>query len=260
VRANTRTGVVLAVALLVSFAFALSVVLAEGPSKDWSEKELKAFEKKPWTKEELDKMGRPPRYIIKKEIEPRFEGANLTQDQLFRNGQRQHRAWMLQYGIGISSKNFYKIWIEQEGWKDPKIKLLDVRQESEFAQAHVPGAVRVDTGLAYWQLPGKASDPTITYYLMCKGGDPGNGGSRGAMVHKFMLDMGYAGKIYNVTDGFRGWIENGFLVANDHGLFTLVPGTFQVTEKDSMAKTKEVTPIVTPTIMGLAPALGIKDW
>jgi rhodanese-related sulfurtransferase len=260
VRANTRRVGVLAVALLVAFAFAVSLVWAQEPGKDWSEKELKAFEKKPWTKEELNKMGRPPRYIIKKEIEPRIEGTNLTPEQLYRNGQRQHRAWMLQYGIGISCKDFYKVWIEQEAWKDPKVKLLDVRQESEFDQGHVPGAIRVDAGLAFWTLPGKAPDPTATYYMMCKGGDPANGGSRGAIVRKYMLEMGYTGKIYNVTDGFRGWVENGFPIVNVHGLLTLIPGTFQVPEKDSMAKAKEVTPVVSPAIMGLAPALGIKDW
>ncbi|MGA3116059.1 MAG: rhodanese-like domain-containing protein [Syntrophobacteraceae bacterium] len=251
---------VLAVALFVAFAFVTSLALAQGPSKDWSEKELKDFAKKPWTQDELNKMGRPPRYVIKKEIEPRFEGTNLTPEQLYRNGQRQHRAWMLQYGIGISSKDFYKLWIEQEAYKDPKIKLLDVRQESEYTQARVPGAIRVDTGLAYWQLPGKAPDPTITYYLMCKGGDPGNGGSRGAMVKKFMLDMGYSGKIINITDGFRGWMENGFPVVNDHGLFVLLPGTFQILDKDAPGKAKEVGTDSSTASMGLAQKWGLKDW
>lgn len=263
-KVDTRKKVgVLAVALFMSCAFAApSFVRAEGagPSKDWTEKELKEFVKKPWTKDELNKMGRAPRYIVKKEIEPRIEGKSLTPEQLYRNGQRQHRAWVLQYGIGISAKDFYKVWIEQEGWKDPSIKLLDLRQESEFAQARIPGATRVDTGLAYWQLGGKAKDPTATYYLMCKGGDPANGGSRGAMVKKFMLDMGYSGKILNITDGFRGWLEDGYPVVNDHGMFTLIPGTFQIPEKDSMAKAKDVTPIVAPVVMELAPKLGITNW
>ncbi|MEM5786686.1 MAG: rhodanese-like domain-containing protein [Syntrophobacteraceae bacterium] len=263
-KANTRKKAigVLAVALFVSFAFVGSMAWAgaKEPGTDWSEKELMEFSKKPWTQEELNKMGNKPRFILNKEIEKRFEGSNLTPEQLYRNGQRYHRAIMFQYGVGISAKDFYKAWIEQEGYKDPKVKLLDLRMESEFAQARVPGATRLDTGLSYWQLPGKASDPTMTYYLMCKGGDPKNGGSRGAFVKKAMLQMGYTGKIYNITDGFRGYIENGYPVVNDHGMFTLIPGTFQIAEKDATAKSKEVVPIVAPTIVGLAPALGVKDY
>lgn len=265
-KANTHKSKIgfLAVALFVSFAFAGPMAwAADEPGKLWSEKELQDYSKKPWTQEELKKMGRPPRYIIKKEIEPRItakDGAPLTSEQLYRNGQRYHRAVMLQYGIGISAKDFYNVWIEQEAFKDPKVKLLDLRMESEFAQARIPGAVRVDTGLSYWQLPGKASDPTMTYFLLCKGGDPGNGGSRGALVKMAMLQMGYTGKIYNITDGFRGWIENGYPVLNDHGMFTLVPGAFQIAEKDASAKLKEVGATTSQAVMGLAPALGVKDW
>jgi rhodanese-related sulfurtransferase len=262
VRANTfKSSVgVLAVALFISFAFLTSLALAEGPSKDWTEKELQAFAKKPWTQEELNAMGRAPRYIISKTLEPRFEGNNLTQDQLFRNGQREFRAIFLQYGIGISSKDFYKLWIEQEAYKNPKIKLLDVRQDSEWTQGRVPGAIRVDAGLAYWVLAGKAPDPAADYYLMCKGGSPDNGGNRGAYVKKIMLDLGYSGKITNITDGFRGWVENGFPVVNDHGLFMLLPGTFQIPEKDSFEKVKAIGSDSSVTSMGLAQKWGLKDW
>jgi rhodanese-related sulfurtransferase len=271
---RNRAGVAI-VALFVAVFFVGSLALAAepgakvapaaqgqgvGPSKDWTEKQVQEFVKKPWTQEELNKMGRPPRYILNKTIHPRATGATLTPKQLYENGENQHRALMFQYGLGISAKDFYKVWFEQEGFKDPKIKLLDLRQESEFQEARIPGAIRVDTGLAYWQLPGKASDSTLTYYLLCKGGTPENGGSRGALVHKAMQDMGYSGKIINITDGFRGWIENGFPVYNQHGLFTLVPGSFQVPEKDAANMEKQVTPVVAPMVMDEAKKLNIKDW
>ncbi len=261
-RANTRkTSLgVLAVALFMSIAFAGSLALAEGPSKDWTEQQLQEFAKKPWTQAELNAMGRAPRYVIEKKLDPRFEGENLTQEQLFRNGQREFRAIFLQYGIGISSNDFYKIWMEQEGFKNPKIKLLDVRSEAEYDQGRVPGAIRVDAGLAYWVLAGKAPDPTADYYLMCKGGSPENGGNRGAYVKKIMLDLGYSGKITNITDGFRGWAENGFPVVNNHGLFMLLPGTFQVPEKDSFVKVKSIGNDSSTASMGLAQKWGLKDW
>jgi len=254
---------------LVAFAFiGTSLVWAAEPSvtppppKDWTDQQWKDFLKKPWTKEELSKMGRPPRYILKKEenIKPRATGKVLTPEQLFQNGKNFWYPIMVQYGIGISCKDFYKLWIENEGWRDPKIRLLDIRQESEFDQAHIPGGIRVDTGLAYWQLPGRAPDSTADYYLLCKGGTPHDGGDRGGIVKRYMLQMGYSGKILNITDGFRGWIEEGYPVVNAHGLFVLVPGTFQIPEKDSMTKAKEVTPKTAPMVMDLARQLGIQDW
>lgn len=268
-----RSACVMIVALFVavlftgSFAFAAEPAAKAapaaqgqgvGPSKDWTEQQIQDFSKKPWTEEELKAMGRDKRYIINKTLTPRNSGQNLTADQLFANGQNAFRAIMWQYGIGISSKDFYKIWIEDEGWKNPKIKLLDVRQESEFQEGHVPGAIRVDTGLSYWQLKGKAPDAGADYYLMCKAGTPDNGGNRGAAVKKAMIDMGYTGKILNVTDGFRGWIESGYPVVNQHGLFILVPGTFQILEKDAMEKEKAVTPVVSPAIMGTEEKLAPK--
>jgi rhodanese-related sulfurtransferase len=234
--------------------------MSVGQQRDWTEAELMEFLKKPWTQEELNKMGRPPRYIITKDIPPLATGPNLTKAQAFANGLRVWKAEMFQFGIGISAKDFYKIWIEDKGYQNPKIRILDVRQESEFAQGRVPGAVRVDTGLDWWTLGAVAPDLTADYYLMCKGSVPANGGNRGAFVAKAMLDMGYPGKILNITDGFRGWEENGFPIFNDHGLFTMVPGTFQIPEKDSLARVGQVAPATSASTMELAKKLGIKDW
>jgi len=233
-----------------------------GPSKDWTQEELQKFLEKPWTEEELKKMGRPPRYILgkKENLKPRAEGDRLTPEQLYQNGKNIWMPLMWQYGIGISSREFYKIWIEEGKWKDPKHVLLDLRQESEFDHAHIPGAKRLDTGLDYWQLPSVAPDSNATYYLLCKSGTPQDGGIRGAFVAKHMLDMGYKGPILNITDGFRGWIENGFPVINRHGLFVLVPGSFQMAEKDAPDYVKKITPFTSPMIMDLAQKLGIKDW
>jgi rhodanese-related sulfurtransferase len=266
-----RRAGVLIVVLFVAALFAGSLVFAQekvpakggvlaGYPPDWTDEYVTEYVKKPWTPEELKAMGRPPRYILSKTMTPRHTAKELTPQQLFENGQNKFRSLTFQYGIGISAKDFYKIWIEDEGYKNPKIKLLDLRQESEFQEARIPGSIRVDTGLAYWQLTPKCPDSTADYYLLCKSGTPNNGGNRGALVKKVMLEMGYSGKILNVTDGFRGWIEQGFPVMNQHGLFTIVPGSFQVPEKDAFKMTKDVTPVVSPMVMEAAKKLNIKDW
>lgn len=256
-------------AILVAILFAGSLALAAeeggakdqgvGPSKNWTEKQFQEFSKKPWTKEQLEAMGRGTKYIICKTLIPRHTGKVLTPKELLENGEREWLPIMCQYGIGISAADFYKLWIEQEGWKNPKIHLLDVRMESEFAQGHIPGSVRLDEGLAYWLLPSIAPDSTADYYLYCKAGTPDNGAVRGAIVKKIMIDMGYSGKITVITDGFRGWIEGGYPIVSMHGMFTLVPGTFQIPEKDAMQKAKEVTPVVEPAVMEEGKKLGVPE-
>lgn len=199
-------------------------------SGDWTPEQIKKFVDKPWSSSEKAKMGSPDMgYILKKKSFPleKHMGKNLTAKQLYENGKAIWMPIMMQYGVGMNMKTFKKAWIDEGKWKDPKHVLLDLRMESEFVQGHIPGAIRLDTGLDFWYLPGLAPDQNATYYLQCKSGAPGDGGIRGALVARHMRMMGYAGEIYNLTDGFRGWLENGYPVINRHGQFTLVPGTFQ---------------------------------
>jgi rhodanese-related sulfurtransferase len=194
---------------------------------NWTPAQIKEWLKQPFTQEELDKMG-PPLYQLKKEqVLPRHLGNNLTPKQLYENGRSVWYPIMAQYGIGISAAQFKKLWIDQEKWKDPNSVLLDVRNEYEFNQGHIPGAIRLDPGLAYWRMPAQAANQNATYYLQCKAGTQGDGGDRGAILKMQMLDMGYTGPILNITDGFRGWAEQGFPVQNFHGQWTLVKDTFQ---------------------------------
>lgn len=195
---------------------------------DWSMDEVQKFVKQPWDKESVEKMG-VGAYVLNKELwnAQRHTGDNLTSKQLYENGRNVWLPVMWQYGVGMNMKEFKKIWVDEGKWKDPNHVLLDVRMESEFDQGHIPGAVRLDTGLDYWFLPKFAPNANATYYLQCKSGAPDNGGIRGAFVRKHMIDMGYTGEIYNLTDGFRGWVELGYPIVNRHGHFTLVPGTFQ---------------------------------
>jgi rhodanese-related sulfurtransferase len=204
-------------------------------SKDWTREQIEKFIDIPWTAEEKEKLLGPPElgYILDKKgftlhkIKAK-KGEVLTTKQLYENGKAYWMPLMLQYGLGMNMKTFKKIWIDEGKWKDPKHLLLDIRMESEFIMAHIPGAIRVDTGLDMWQLPAVLGLPAdATYYLQCKSGAPADGGIRGALVARHMRIMGYTGDIFNLTDGFRGWIELGYPVINRHGQFTFVPGTFQ---------------------------------
>jgi rhodanese-related sulfurtransferase len=225
---------VLIFTLLMAIAFASTSFAGDNLGaryhKDWTPEQIKAFVKKPWSSSDKAKMGNPDMgYILKKNSFPleKHTGNNLTTKQLKENARAIWFPIMIQYGLGMNMKTFKKIWIDEGKSKDPKHVLLDLRMESEFMQAHIPGAIRLDTGLDFWYLPGLAPDANATYYLQCKSGAPGDGGVRGAIVARHMKMMGYSGEIYNLTDGFRGWIESGYPVINRHGQFTMVPGTFQ---------------------------------
>jgi len=74
-----------------------------------------------------------------------------------------------------------------------------------------------------------------------------------------MIDMGYSGKIINITDGFRGWVHDGYPIANIHGLVTVVPGTFAIPEKDAAEKEKAVVPVVEPAVMDEVKKLGVTE-
>ena len=228
----------------ISFAGDLGAIY----SKDWTPEQIKTFVNKPWTAEEKAKMGGSDMgYILDKKSFPleKLTG-DLTAKQLYQNGKAVWMPIMMQYGIGMNMKTFKKLWIDEGKWKDPGHQLLDIRMESEFLQGHIPGAIRLDTGLDFWYLPGLAPDQKATYYLQCKSGAPADGGIRGALVARHMRMMGYTGEIYNLTDGFRGWLELGYPVINRHGQFTLVPGTFQKPDpyysKDKYPKTLKFSP------------------
>ncbi len=213
---------------IATFFVGISLVYAQNPPKDWTEDQLKDFLAKPYTPEQKAEMGSTE---IEKIVPPLVYHKGLSDKELFKNGMHYFMPVMLQYGIGISSKDFHKIWIEQEGYKNPKIFLVDVRQEGEYTAGHIPGAIRVDLGSFYWLASHLLPDPDADYYLYCKSGYTPDGSVRGAMAKKIMLEMGYSGKITVITDGFRGWMENGYPVENMHGLFTFVKGTFQQTNK-----------------------------
>jgi rhodanese-related sulfurtransferase len=194
---------------------------------NWTLKQIEEWQKQPWSKQELSRMGEGE-YVMKKDnVLPRHVGNNLTPKQLYENGRSVWFPIVAQYGIGINTQDFKKLWIDQEKWKDPDTFLLDVRNEYEYNMGHIPGAIRVDPGLDYWRLATQAPKQNATYYLQCKGGTPGDAGDRGAFTKQHMIDMGYTGPIINLTDGFRGWMEAGFPVQNFHGRFTHVKGTFQ---------------------------------
>ena len=81
--------------------------------------------------------------------------------------------------------------------------LIDVREEKEWAQGHLPGAVHLSKGIIERDienaLPGKAT----SIVLYC------GGGYRSALAADNLQKMGYT-DVTSMDGGWHGWTQAGF--------------------------------------------------
>ncbi|HEY1191843.1 MAG TPA: rhodanese-like domain-containing protein [Gemmata sp.] len=80
--------------------------------------------------------------------------------------------------------------------------LVDVREESEFAAGHVPGAVHLGKGVIERDIESKVPDPTTPVVLYC------GGGFRSALAADAIQKMGYT-NVTSMDGGWRAWTEKG---------------------------------------------------
>jgi rhodanese-related sulfurtransferase len=80
--------------------------------------------------------------------------------------------------------------------KNPKAKLIDIREESEFAAGHVKGAEWIGKGILERDVEAKHPDKDEPLYLYC------GGGFRSALSADNLQRMGYR-NVYSVDGGWR---------------------------------------------------------
>lgn len=83
--------------------------------------------------------------------------------------------------------------------------LVDVREESEFANGHIPGALHLGKGVIERDVEAKIPDPATPLVLYC------GGGFRSALAADAIQKMGYA-NVISMDGGWRAWTENGLPV------------------------------------------------
>lgn len=86
-----------------------------------------------------------------------------------------------------------------------KFTLIDVREESEWAAGHIPGAVHLGKGVIERDIEGKVPDPGTPLVLYC------GGGFRSALAADNLQKMGYT-NVISMDGGMRGWREKGLPV------------------------------------------------
>ena len=95
-------------------------------------------------------------------------------------------------------------------WRDDgeKFLLVDVREESEFAAGHLPGAVHIGKGVIERDIETKVPDPSVSLVLYC------GGGYRSALAADNLQKMGYT-NVVSMDGGWRVWTEKGYPVTRD---------------------------------------------
>jgi rhodanese-related sulfurtransferase len=87
--------------------------------------------------------------------------------------------------------------------KGERFVLIDVREESEFAKDHLPGALPLGRGILERDIEQKVPDPGAEIVLYC------GGGFRSALAADNLRRMGYT-NVLSMDGGIRVWRERGY--------------------------------------------------
>ena len=80
-----------------------------------------------------------------------------------------------------------------------KFTLVDVREDSEWARGHLPGAIHLGKGVIERDIETAVPDKSATLVLYC------GGGFRSALAADNLQKMGYTHCISSTDGGWRSW-------------------------------------------------------
>jgi len=89
--------------------------------------------------------------------------------------------------------------------------VVDVREQDEWDEGHIPGAVHVPRGHLESRIERAAPDPSRPVLVYC------SAGNRSAFAAKTLEEMGYE-DVASLAGGFTDWKRNGFPVELQSGL------------------------------------------
>jgi rhodanese-related sulfurtransferase len=84
-----------------------------------------------------------------------------------------------------------------------KFLLVDVREESEYAKDHLPGATQLGKGIIERDIEARVPDLNTEIVLYC------GGGFRSALAADNLQKMGYT-NVISMDGGIRDWREKGY--------------------------------------------------
>ena len=89
-----------------------------------------------------------------------------------------------------------------------KFILVDVREESEWAAGHMPGAVHLGKGIIERDIEQRVPDTSAKLILYC------GGGYRSALTAENLQKMGYT-NVESMDGGWKGWLAAGLPTQKD---------------------------------------------
>src|SRR6266852_4461519 len=93
--------------------------------------------------------------------------------------------------------------VKQKLDRGEKFLLVDVREESEFAKDHLPGAVHLGKGVIERDIETRVPELNTELVLYC------GGGFRSALAADNLQKMGYT-NVISMDGGIRDWREKGY--------------------------------------------------
>jgi rhodanese-related sulfurtransferase len=84
-----------------------------------------------------------------------------------------------------------------------KLILVDTREDLEWAQGHLPGAIHLGKGVIERDIEQTIPDHSAPIVLYC------GGGFRSAIAAENLQKMGYT-NVISMDGGWKGWIAAGF--------------------------------------------------
>ena len=87
-----------------------------------------------------------------------------------------------------------------------KFLVVDTREDNEWANGHIPGAVHMGRGIIERDIETKVPDTNSKLILYC------GGGFRSALVAENLQKMGYS-NVESMDGGWKGWLEAGLPTA-----------------------------------------------
>lgn len=98
--------------------------------------------------------------------------------------------------------------VKQRMDRGDKFLLVDVREESEYAKDHLPGAIHLGKGVIERDIEARVPDLGAEMILYC------GGGFRSALAADNLQKMGYT-NVISMDGGIRGWREKKFPLTRD---------------------------------------------
>ena len=89
-----------------------------------------------------------------------------------------------------------------------KFILVDVREDNEWVNGHLPGAVHLGKGIIERDIEQRVPDTTAKVILYC------GGGFRSALAGDNLQKMGYT-NVESMDGGWKGWVQAGLPTAKD---------------------------------------------